>query len=142
MVMVAPIALLLRSGSLTSTRHRRSAMGVARRDPSQRIRCLVINIGNAVSATDEDSRRFEVLAEWDRCGGVWHCQHNRSVAEPVQLLIMKPRTSYSVTVNVSDGKGGTDDISVTIRVTDVNEAPTFSEGDSTTRFYRREYGGQ
>ena len=33
--------------------------------------------------------------------------------------------SYSVTVSVSDGNGGSDSIDVTINVTNVNEAPTF-----------------
>ena len=46
---------------------------------------------------------------------------------------MKQKTSYSVTVSVSDSKGGSDSINVTINVTNVNEAPTFTEGSSTTR---------
>ena len=33
------------------------------------------------------------------------------------------KSSYSVTVRVRDGRGGTDAVSVTIRVTDVAEAP-------------------
>ena len=37
------------------------------------------------------------------------------------------RSSYEVTVNVSDNNGGSDSISVTINVTDVNEAPEFSK---------------
>ena len=43
------------------------------------------------------------------------------------------QSSYSVTVTVSDGKGGTDSIDVTITVTDVNEAPVFTEGGSAAR---------
>ncbi len=38
-----------------------------------------------------------------------------------------------MTVSVSDGNGGSDSINVTINVTDVNEAPVFSDGASTTR---------
>ncbi len=38
-----------------------------------------------------------------------------------------------MTVSVSDGNGGSDSITVTINVTDVNEAPVFSDGTSTTR---------
>ena len=37
-------------------------------------------------------------------------------------------SSYSVTVEVSDGNGGSDSIAVTINVNDVNEAPTFASG--------------
>ena len=43
------------------------------------------------------------------------------------------QSSYSVTVTVSDGKSGTDSIDVTITVTDVNEAPVFTEGGSAAR---------
>ena len=43
------------------------------------------------------------------------------------------KTSYSVTVFVSDGNGGSDSISVTINVTDVNEAPRFTESVRTIR---------
>ena len=45
--------------------------------------------------------------------------------------------SYSVTVSVSDGRGGTDTINVTINITDVDEAPPnrppVFAADSTTR---------
>ena len=45
---------------------------------------------------------------------------------------MRQTTSYSVTITVSDGSL-TDDIDVTIDVTNVNEAPVFTDGDSTSR---------
>ena len=54
-------------------------------------------------------------------------------------LDFETKTSYTVVVSVSDGKGGTDSITVTINVTDVNEvagpnvAPAFTEGNSTYR---------
>ena len=53
-------------------------------------------------------------------------------------LDFETQRSYSVTVSVSDGNGGTDSISVTINVTDlsedgVNDAPVFTDGDSTYR---------
>ena len=43
------------------------------------------------------------------------------------------QSSYSVTVTVSDGMGGMDSIDVTINVTDVNEAPAFTEGATAGR---------
>ena len=53
-------------------------------------------------------------------------------------LDYETKPSYAVTVSVSDGNGGTDSITVTINVTDVNEtpvnnAPVFTDGTSTTR---------
>ena len=53
-------------------------------------------------------------------------------------LDYETKNTYSVTVFVSDGKGGRDSISVTIIVTDVNEVPTnnapvFTDGPRTTR---------
>ena len=51
------------------------------------------------------------------------------------LLDYETKDTYAVIVSVSDGKGGTDTISVTIYVTDVfeNNPPVFTEGDSTSR---------
>ena len=47
------------------------------------------------------------------------------------------KTSYTVTVSVSDGNGGSDSITVTINVTDVSEGtnnvPVFTDGTTTTR---------
>ena len=50
-------------------------------------------------------------------------------------LDYETKFSYSVTVSVSDGNGGSDFITVTINITDVteNSAPVFTDGASTTR---------
>ena len=48
-------------------------------------------------------------------------------------LDYETKDSYSVTILVSDGNGGTDTIGVVISVTDENDDPIFVEGDSTTR---------
>ena len=50
-------------------------------------------------------------------------------------LDYETKTSYTVTISVSDGRGGSDIITVTISVTDVDEnrAPVFTEGEDTTR---------
>ena len=55
--------------------------------------------------------------------------------EQSAALDYESKTSYSVTINVSDGNGGTDTISVTINIIDVDEdrAPVFTEGNSATR---------
>ena len=98
-----------------------------------------INIGNAVSATDEDG---DALRYWlsGTNAAAFGIVSTSGQLRTRAALDYETKTSYLVTVNVSDGKGGTDDISVTIRVTDVNEAPTFSEGDSTTRFIAENTG--
>ena len=51
------------------------------------------------------------------------------------------KSSYSVTVSVSDGQGGSDSISVTISVTDVNEAPTFATASTTRSIAERTAAG-
>ena len=63
-----------------------------------------------------------------------------------QLLTKAPldfetKDTYAVSVSVSDGKGGTDSISVTIYVTDLfeNNPPVFTEGDSTSTFHSRKH---
>ena len=50
-------------------------------------------------------------------------------------LDYEQKNTYAVTVNVSDGNGGTDSIGVAINVTDVeeNNAPVFVEGSTTER---------
>ena len=43
------------------------------------------------------------------------------------------QATYSVTVEASDGNGGTAGIAVTVNLDDVNEAPAFTEGGTATR---------
>ncbi len=90
------------------------------------------NIGSAVSATDADNNSLNYTL-----GGT-DASSFSIVGTSGQLrtkaaLNYETKSEYSVTVSVSDGKGGSDSITVTINVTDVNEAPVFSDGASTTR---------
>ncbi len=48
-------------------------------------------------------------------------------------LDYETKSSYFITVTVSDGRGGSDTIPVTIIISDVNEAPVFSDGSTATR---------
>ncbi|MDE2975259.1 MAG: cadherin domain-containing protein [Gemmatimonadota bacterium] len=48
-------------------------------------------------------------------------------------LDFETKNTYEVVVTVSDGNNGSDSITVTISVTDVNEAPVFTDGDTATR---------
>ena len=82
------------------------------------------NIGTAVAATDADNDTLTYIL-----GGT-DAASFRIVATSGQLqtkaaLNHEADTSYAVTVSVSDDKGGTDSIAVTINVTDVNEKPSF-----------------
>ena len=46
-------------------------------------------------------------------------------------LDYETKDSYSITVKVDDGRGGSDTVNVTITVTDVNEAPAFDTAPAT-----------
>ena len=91
-----------------------------------------INIGGAVSATDEDGDPLTYTL-----GGIDAASFG-IVGTTGQLqtrveLDYETKDAYSVTVMVSDGNGGTDIIGVAISVTDENDDPIFVEGDGTTR---------
>ena len=91
------------------------------------------NIGSAVAATDPDDDTLTYTlsgtdAESFRIDGTTGQLRTNAA------LDYEAKTSYSVTITVSDSKL-TDTIDVTITVMDVNEnrAPAFTDGSSTTR---------
>ncbi len=92
------------------------------------------NIGSPVSATDADRDTLTY-----RLGGIDASTFN-IVSTSGQLqtkaaLDYETKISYSVTVSVFDGNGGSNSIAVRINVTDVreNSAPVFTEGSTATR---------
>ena len=102
-----------------------------------------VNIGSAIAATDADNDTLTY-----RLGGTdadsFSITSTSGQLRTSAALNYETKASYTVSVSVSDGKGGSDSISVTINVTDVNErpqqppqspnsAPVFTEGNSTTR---------
>ena len=93
------------------------------------------NIGNAVTATDADNDTLTyTLGGTD--ADTFSIVNTSGQLEIKDILDFETKSSYSVTVSVSDGNGGTDSITVTITVTDVtevNNAPVFTEGTSTSR---------
>ena len=90
------------------------------------------NIGNAVAATDRDGDTLTyTLGGTD--ADAFSIVSTSGQLQTKAALDFETKKSYSVTVSVSDGKGGSDAIDVTINVTDVNDAPIFTDGDSTTR---------
>ncbi len=101
------------------------------------------NIGAPIAATDADtSNEIPDVLSYSLSGTDAASFSIDSASGQLQTsaaLDFETKDSYTVTVSVSDGKGGTDSITVTINVTDVNEdagpnvAPVFTEGDSTYR---------
>ncbi len=90
------------------------------------------NIGTPISATDEDEDTLIYTL-----GGIdassFSIERTTGQLKTNAALDHESKSSYSVTVFVSDEDNATAEISVTITVTDENEAPVFSEGESTTR---------
>ncbi len=91
-----------------------------------------INIGSAVSATDPDNDTLEYsLGGTDASS--FDINSTNGQLRTSAALNYESRSSYSVTISVSDGNGGSDSITVTINVTDANDAPTLTDGTSTSR---------
>ena len=90
------------------------------------------NIGTAVAATDADNDTLTyTLGGTD--ANSFTIEGTSGQLKTSAALDYETKSSYSVTVSVSDGNGGSDSIDVTINVTDVNDIPTFTDGTDTTR---------
>ena len=94
------------------------------------------NIGSPVTATDEDGDPLTYSLGGDDAAS-FSIETSTGQLKTKAALDYETDDSYSVTVSVSDGRGGTDTINVTINVTDVDEAPPnrppVFAADSTTR---------
>ena len=92
------------------------------------------NIGSPVSATDldEDVLTYSISGVDAGSFGIVSTTGQLRTRAPLDY---EQKNTYAVTVNVSDGNGGTDAIGVAINVTDVeeNNAPVFVEGSTTER---------
>ncbi len=89
-------------------------------------------IGDPVSATDEndDTLEYALVGPDASSFGI---DSSSGQLKTSASLNYEDTDSYSVSVVVSDNKGGTDEISVSINVTDANDAPIFTEGTSASR---------
>ena len=91
-----------------------------------------VNIGNPVTARDEDRNNLIYSL-----GGVdalsFAIDGSNGQIKTKDNLDHETKPLYAVVVSVNDSNGGIARISVAITVSDVNDAPTFSEGDNTTR---------
>ena len=89
------------------------------------------NIGAAISAKDTDDRTLTYsLSGTD--AAAFSIVSTSGQLQTSAALDFETKSSYSVTVDVSDGKIGNDAIAVRINLTDVNEAPVFPEDTLTT----------
>ena len=78
------------------------------------------NIGTAVAATDADNDTLTyTLSGTDAAS--FAIVNTSGQLKTSEALDFETKSSYAVTVSVSDGKGGSDSIGVTISVTDITE---------------------
>ncbi len=92
------------------------------------------NIGTAIAATDTDTDDTLTYSLDGTNAASFDIVSTSGQLQTNAALNFETKSSYSVTVTVSDGSGGTDSINVTIEVTDVNDAPvitTVSLADAT-----------
>ena len=92
------------------------------------------DIGTAVAATDAEDDTLTYSLEGADADS-FSMDTATGQLQTKAALDYETKSSYSVTVSVSDGNGGTDTIAVTINITDINDGspPSFTEGTSTTR---------
>ena len=102
------------------------------------------NIGAPIAATDGDGDTLVYAIEDPTVGAGAHFGIDSGTGQlktKGALDYESGTTSYSIRVTVSDGRGGTASIDVTINVNDVNEKPSFDAGASTS-FTVTENGGK
>ena len=90
------------------------------------------NIGTAISATDADNDTLTyTLGGTD--AAAFSIVSSSGQLQTKAALDYETKTSYSVTVSVSDGNGGSDSITVIINVTDVHEVPIIPVSERTPK---------
>ena len=82
------------------------------------------NIGAAVTATDPDSDDTLTYTLGGADAASFSIIDTSGQLQTLAALDYETKNAYSVTVSAADGNGGTDSITVTINVTDVNELPS------------------
>ena len=83
------------------------------------------NVGNPVDATDTDNDPLTYILEGTDANSFMIDDESGQLKTKMPLD-HEVKDSYSVLVKAEDGRGGSDAISVTITVTNVNEPPKFS----------------
>ncbi|MCG9127098.1 cadherin domain-containing protein, partial [Candidatus Poribacteria bacterium] len=92
--------------------------------------------GDPISATDEDGDTL-IYSLGGTDASSFTIDSTNGQLKTKAALDYETKSSYSVTVTATDADSGSDSINVTINITDVvevtNNAPEFTEGDSTNR---------
>ena len=93
------------------------------------------NIGTPIAATDADNDRllYGIYSLGGQDGKAFSIVGTSGQLRTKAALDYETKNSYTFSIFVEDSKGGRAAIPVTIHVTDANEAPTFTDGTSTTR---------
>ena len=90
------------------------------------------NVGSPVAATDADNDTLAyTLSGADAAS--FSLVSTSGQLQTNATLDYETKSSYTVTVDVSDGYGGSDSITVTINVTDVEESTITPVKDRTTQ---------
>ena len=84
------------------------------------------NIGSPVAATDADTGNTLTYTLGGADASSFSIVSTSGQLQTNAALNYESKSSYSVSVSVSDDNGGSDSIPVTINVTDVNEKPSFN----------------
>ena len=101
-----------------------------------------VNIGSPVAATDADTSNTLTYTLGGTDAAMFGIVSTSGQLQTKAALNYESKSSYSVTVSVSDGNGGSDSIPVTISVTDVNEAPSFASSTATRSIAENTGSGQ
>ena len=94
------------------------------------------NVGSPITATDPDegdTLTYSLSGTDAASFSIGSSTGQITTKTGVTYDYESSKKSYSLAVDVSDGKGGQISTPVTVNLTDVNEAPSFSEGASATR---------
>ncbi len=92
------------------------------------------NVGAAITATDPDSDPLKYsLSGTDAAAFAIDNETGQLTTKEGVTYDFEAKASYTLAVDANDGNGGAASIAVTVSLTNVNEAPAFGEGDSTTR---------
>ena len=86
---------------------------------------VITNIGSAISATDADNDAL-TYSKSGTDAAFFGLSSSTGQLRTSAALNHETKSSYTFRMSVSDGRGGSDTISVTVNVIDMNEAPVFS----------------
>ena len=99
------------------------------------------NIGTAIAATDADEDiLIYTLGGTD--AAAFRINNTSGQLRTSAALDYETKSSYAVSISVSDANGGSDSIAVTISVTDVNETPSFPTETATLSVAENTASGQ